>query len=316
MGDGIQYEDLIRFVIKVARDKIPKEEQKYINSTRLNKMVILVFNELCKNNIKTERFIWGYYRHGFYSRSVSNFLKYNYKDGFNLEAAHVNEVNLSANVKKIVSSAVSNLKDNFIKDRESFTKWVYGDIAPKEYRDFYFSHKKLEKWFETMNTELNNDIMHIDINDGKNILSDIISDYYFSLGHINDLEIISIFRRFTDILELLNLKLKGGSNPSQIKVLLDRLNSLYLNRIYSLLPPYIETIDGDPNFVKKEKEAHLLRIKSYKNSINKELDKIHSIILQYNLMPSFEEINDELSQMQIKLPDSNKSLRELYQDIE
>lgn len=316
MGETLQYEDLIRYVIKVAQDKIPEKEQKYINSTRLNKMVILVFNELRKNNIKTERFVWGYYRHGFYSRSVSNFLKYNYKIGFNLENARVNEVNLSPNVKKIVNTTISNLKEYFIKDRESFTKWVYGEIAPKEYHDFYFSHKKLEKWFEIMSTALNTDFVDIDFNDEKYNLPNLISDYYFSLGHVNDSEVISIFRRFTDILELLNLKLKMGASQSQIKVLIDRLNSLYLNRIYSLLPPYVETINGDPNFVKKEKETHLMRIKSYKNSINKELDKIHSLILQYNLMPSLEEINDELSEMQIKLPDSSKSLKELYQDIE
>ena len=94
---------------------------------------------------------------------------------------------------------------------------------------------------------------------------------------MEDLEVIAIFRRFTDILELLNLKLRSGTNNSKIKVLIDRLNNLYLNRIYSLLPPYTETLNGDQKFVEKEKEMHLLRINSYKDSINKELNDIYEL---------------------------------------
>lgn len=316
MGDQIQYEDLIRYVIKVAQEQIPLEDQKYISSTRLNKMTILTFNELNKNDIKTDRFIWGYYRHGFYSRSVSNFLQYNYKDGFNLETASETEVNLPEKVKQIISKTVCNIKDNFLKDRESFVKWVYGEIAPLEYRDFYFNHKKMEKWFENMNTELNNESIAIDFNSDNYNLPNLISDYYSSLGHVDDLEVIVIFRRFTDMLELLNLKLKNGTNHSIIKVLIDRLNNLYLNRVYSLLPPYDKTMDGDPKFVKREKKTHIIRIKSYKDSINKELDEIHYIMVRDELIPSFEEVNNELIKLKQQLPDDAKSLKELYENLQ
>lgn len=316
MGDKIQYEDLIRYIIKVTQEQIPLEDQKYISSTRLNKMTILVFNELNMNDIETDRFIWGYYRHGFYSRSVSNFLQYNYKDGFNLENASETEVNLPENVKQIISKTVYNIKDNFLKDREGFVKWVYGEIAPLEYRDFYFNHKKMEKWFEIMNTELNKESINMGFDDDKFNLPNLISDYYFSLGHVDDIEVIRIFRRFTDILELLNLKLKNGANPSMIKVLIDRLNNLYLNRIYSLLPPYNKTMEGDPKFVKREKDTHIIRIKSYKASINSELDKIYSIMAKEDLIPSFEEINKELMNLKQQLPDDSKSLKELYEDLQ
>lgn len=312
MGNNIQYEDLIRHVIKVAQEEIPLDEQKRIKSTRLNKMTILVFNELTKNDINTDRFVWGYYRHGFYSRSVSNFLEYNYKDGFSLEEAEVADVNFSDDIKNLIEKTIINIKDNFLKDRESFTKWVYGEITPKKYREFYFSHKKLEKWFENM-SELNNEQMKIDYSDKYNLPS-LVSEYYFSLKHIDDLEVIAIFRRFTDILELLNLKISGGTNHSKIKVLIDRLNNLYLNRIYSLLPPYAETINGDLKFAKKEKEMHLLRINSYKDSINNELDDIYLVMQKNDLLPSLEEINVELLKMQQKLPSDVRSLKQLYED--
>ena len=159
MGDNLQYEDLIRYVIKVAQEEIPKDEQNRIKSTRLNKMTILVFNELTKNGIYTERFVWGYYRHGFYSKSVSNFLNYNYKNGFSLEESEIPDVNFSDDIKNLIEKTIINIKDNFLKDRESFTNWVYGEIAPEEYREFYFSHKRLEKWFENMSSELNNEIL-------------------------------------------------------------------------------------------------------------------------------------------------------------
>lgn len=315
MGDNLQYEDLIRYVIKVAQEKIPKEEQKYINSTRLNKMTILVFKELNKNNINTNRFIWGYYRHGFYSRSVSNFLKYNYRDGFNLEEAQVKDVNISNDAKNLIESTVVNIKDFFLKDSKSFCKWVYGEITPKEYQEFYFNHKKMERWFERMNDELNKEAININFKDKNYDISSLISAYYFTLGHLEDLEIIEIFRRYTDIIELLILKLKNGANPSKVKIFLDKLNLLYINRIYSLLPPYTYTIDGDKTFAEREKEIHLLKIESYKNSINKELDKIYKEIKRNELLPTLEEMKNQISEIKMELPRDSKSLQELYKDL-
>lgn len=315
MGDNLEYEELIRYVIKVAQELIPKNDQKYINSTRINKMTILVFNELNKNDINTHRFVWGYYRHGFYSRSVSNFLKYNYTNGFHLEEAKVADVNISNETKNIIENTIINIKEFFLKDRKNFCKWVYGEVTPKEYQKFYFNHKKMEKWFETMHNELTKQKIEINFKEKNHDISSLISAYYFSLAHIEDMEILEIFRRYTDIVELLTLKLKNGANPSKVKIFMDRLSNLYMNRIYSMLPPYLSTINGDETFVEREKEIHLLKIENYKKSINIELNKIYKDIKRNELFPTLEEMKNQISEIKMELPRDAMSLQQIYQDI-
>ena len=86
--------------------------------------------------------------------------------------------------------------------------------------------------------------------------SDIISDYYFSIDHINDLSVVETFSKFTDILEQLLIKLKNGENPSMINIELDKAHNLYINKVYNLMTPYLDTLKGDKDIVELEKKSH------------------------------------------------------------
>lgn len=303
--------DIINCIINESQRQFSSTEQKYIHITRLNKLITLVVDELSENHIDVEGFTWGYYRHGFYSKTANSFLKKNFGNEFSLRNIESSESNIPESVITLISDSVMKLKDNFIKNRAEFYGWVYKEKAPKKYKNFYLTHMDLEKWFEDINID-NLISQPIKLSDN---CSDIISEYYFSIDHINDISVIETFSKFTDILEQLLIKLKNGENPSLINLELDKIHGLYQNRIYNLMTPYLDTLKGDQDKVDSEKKSHQKRVFLLKRSLKMELNVLHSELKSKKLIPTTEEMHIEIRQIYNKLPSDSKSIQEIYDDI-
>jgi hypothetical protein len=307
----LKKEDIINHIIIQAQKEFSEKEQRYIHITRLNKLITLIIKDLKEEGYHVDDFIWGYYRHGFYSKTANTFLKENYGEEFNLNTITTTNTELPLEVTNLVLDSLNGFKNFFIKNREDFYDWVYQKKTPKKYLNFYQTHRKLEKWFENMKMDFkNNDSIDSDE------LSDIISNYYYSLDHVEDLVTFEIFGKFTDILEQLSLKLKKGKDTSRIRIELDRLHVLYNSKIYNILTPYLDTLEGDTDEVARERELHQERMRKSKLSLQREMRTLYHDMDNENLFLTIEELQDEILKAGNKLPENSKSIQELYLDIE
>lgn len=307
----LKEKDIINFIITESQKQFSKNEQKYIHITRLNKLITLVVDEMSKKDIIVEGFTWGYYRHGFYSKTANRFLKNNFGNEFSLKDIEVSESDLPESIRKLISDSVMKIKDKFVKNRADFYGWVYREKAPKKYKNFYLTHMELEKWFEDINIKkLMSEPLKL-----HEKCSDILSEYYFSTDHINDLSVIETFSKFTDILEQLLIKLKNGGNPSQINMELDKIHNLYYSKIYNLMTPYLDTLKGDQDFVNSEKESHRKRVFLLKRELRKELDVLHKELRAKGIIPTTEEMHKEIHQVYGYLSDESRSIKEFYDII-
>lgn len=311
MGEiKLNKDDVINLVIVQAQKEFSEHEQHYIQITRLNKLITLVVEDLSNQDYQVEDFIWGYYRHGFYSKTANNYLKDNFGDNFNLSEINAMDAELPENVTETVSEYIHGIKKIFLKSREEFYDWVYKNKTPSKYRDFYQTHRKLEKWFENM--KIAGDIIEFNAN---NDIFDIISDYYYSLEHVEDPGTIEIFGRFADILEQLSLKLKYDDNSSRINIELDRLHVLYRNKIYNTLTPYLETVKGDDAIIDAELESHKKRMFHLKTGLNRELKSLQRELESKEMFPLMEDLHEEIMLTASRLPENSRSIKEIYQDM-
>jgi hypothetical protein len=314
---SVKKDDFILTVLSKTKKNIDLRDQKYIPSTRLNKLIILIYLELEKENIEVDDFFWGYYRHGFFSRPVNEYLKQEFNSNFTLFDLPYIDSSLSGKVLDIIDNSISDLKNYFVRDREKFVNWIYHDKVPSEYKNFYLNHVELDNWFKVMKDDLNSQNNQLTLyNEKTRGIYELISNYYFSLNFVNDAEILEIFRKFTNLLEYSCLKLDNGVNQSIIKIKLDELYFLYDKRILTILTPYIETLKGDCSLVEQEKIEHLNTINSYKEYLNSRLDQILDVFDEENLLPTFSEMDAKIKSLSKNLPADLKSLDEIYEYVD
>jgi len=316
MGYVINNDELTVYIINESQNIFNEKEQKYIQTTRLNKLIILISEELEQNDVIIEDFVWGYYRHGFYSSTVGDYLKTSYGMDFNLSQLPQKQVDLPEEVTQIINNCISKLSQYFVRDRKTFFEWIYGEITPNEYRDLYLTNRELNKWFEEIKDDLMRRNPQMDLFGRKDRnISGIISKYYFSLEHVEDEEILEIFRKFTDLVEFLSMKLNNNHNISRITI---KIDSLFLNYkdIFAILTPYIDTLHGDAKLVHEEKIKHENRVQFYKKKLNKDLDELYEQFDDEGLIPTIDELNNELLTLQKQLSADSPTLRWFYGEIE
>ncbi|MEN4017034.1 MAG: hypothetical protein PQ975_00985 [Methanobacterium sp.] len=316
MGYAINNDDLTAYIINESQNVFSKKEQRYIQTTRLNKLIILVSKDLEQNGVIIEDFVWGYYRHGFYSSTVEDYLKTSFGADFNLSQLTQEQVNLPEEVTQMINNCLLKLSQYFVRDRKAFFEWIYGEITPNEYRDFYLTNRELNNWFEEIKDDLMGGNLQMNLFGRKDRnISGIISNYYFSLEHIEDEDILEIFRKFTDLIEFLSIKLNNNQSISQITIKVDSLFRIYKD-IFAILTPYIETLHGDRKLVEQEKIKHKNRVQFYKKKLNKDLDELHEQFESEGLIPTINELNKELLTLIKQLPADSPTIRELYEEIE
>lgn len=314
---SIRKDEFILTVLSEAKKNIELKNQRYIPSYRLNKFIVLIYLELEKEGIQVDDFFWGYYRHGFYSRPVKEFLNQNFGINFTLMDIPAVDISVPHKLIEVIDESIKKFKDYFIRDRPKFVNWIYNNKVPSEYKDFYLNHIRLVNWFEIMEKDLESQSSQLTLfNERSRGIYHLISNYYFSLNYINDSEILNIFRKFTDLLEYLCLKLDNGLNQSVFKIKFDELNFLYDKRILTMLTPYMETLSGDCNLIDQEKSEHLNKINSYKFYLNSRLDLIFDNFDEENLLPTYYEMENKIKSLLKDLPSDLESLEQIYEKID
>jgi hypothetical protein len=128
---------------------------------------------------------------------------------------------------------------------------------------------------------------------------------------VDDEEKFELFRKFTDIVELVILKWNNGFNTSKLIIILDQLLEIYKD-IFAILTPYLETLRGDERIIEEEILKHKKMVQMFKVRINNELDELYEKLEMDGLMPTLEELGNEIEDLYKKLPENSKSIKELY----
>lgn len=295
-------ENFCDLVIYAARKVFSESEYKYLRKTRLNKLIVIVFQEL---GCPVDGFVWGYYKHGFYSPQVNEFLGKRAPDHGELNLGSINtqlSVDTPQDILIKIKRIILSYQNHFKKSRDSFRYWVYNEKTPIEYRPFYRVHNELLSWFDNA----------IDSNIDKEKLDELITEYYLSLKHVSE-DTLYLFSDFTDSLEDLVLT---STNTNDLKTTryFNQLKKLYLNKIYLLLVPYEESLSGDEKEVQKELERFTKKKKIISKEVRKELDEIYDSLESKGLLPSFAQILGDLKETVQKYPNA-KSVDEIIQEI-
>ena len=312
----INNDQLIKYVINISKEVFSEKEQFYVQNVRINKLAILVAEDLANNDIEVKDFVWGYYRHGFYSPSIKTYINSEYNGRFNLNTAFHIDIDIPETLSSLMHNKISELRKFFIRDKKSFFDWIYTKKTPEEYRSFYDSTRKLSEWFEN----LDQDITHFDgfqttlFNRLDRNISGIISNYYISLGYIHDDELLNILRIFTDLVEDLALQFNNGYNPSKVRLYLNRLNSIY-DSILTIITPYTDTLRGDPLAISKEIENHNSKVDYFKGNIKNQLEELYNVFEEENILPKFEQMQKELHEVENQVPNGTMDLNEIYETL-
>ena len=314
----LECDQFIEYVINTSKDVFEDNNQKYITKTRINKLSILIFEELAKEDIHVNGFVWGYYRHGFFSPNVNNYIDRKYMGEFNLGKINETGLEISGNVYSFIYKAINELKKYFVRNKVQFPKWVYTKKTPKEYRSFYTSHRLLVNWFKEIENDTKNGYQITLFNKNDREITRLITRYYRSLWYIEDRKTLELFRRFTDLLEDLALKHNNGYDPYKIRLYLKKLNTLYDNKndsVLNIITPYLLTIKGESEAINKEKERYNAKINSFKEHLDVKLNELYIEFEEEGLLPTFEEMREEVDQSIDHAPQNTKSLDEILDTL-
>lgn len=282
----------------------------------------------------------GWYKHGYYSRSVDSHMS-SYPsfeeldvetDIFREAQQHVDETfiyKLDANIRNRVT-------DKFVKDGSIFYKWIYSDLAPSNYRDFYNYNREFTKSLEYLidaakknEPQIKEDLSRVD---------KALSNLRSALRFIKDDEILDVYLRFSDLLRMLMIKFRKDNTVKNIDLAvvlaLENLFWLYINSqsmerestanvaqyifpvtpleggdIWTILTPYRETLIGQ----QKDEEIirHTKKIQTLKPNLLNAIGKLKEFCEDYKLLPSMEDIKAEIRRIDTQ---KRAPLREIFCD--
>jgi hypothetical protein len=279
-------EDFIKFALDSLMANIrDSTERKYLTKTRLVKFIVFIAEKLNYTNLT-----YGWYRHGFYSPLAEAIL--NKKHVNSLSDYVSSDVKSKPEERLAIDRIINDYKGIFMKPREQFYDWVYKNKCPKKYKPLYKNNMQTVEFINQVIGSIKKDSYDPLIN---NKIENVITDYYTSLYHVKDEEILQAFCDFTDIFESMMLGLRNNKNRSKAIGYLGKLKEIQ-DRLYTYLTPYTNTLMGP----KKEEEIKRFTEKSKLEiaKIRKELQDIQSDLIKENLWPSYEEMlsyTEELS---------------------
>ena len=304
-------EEFSSLVLLCAGEVFDDREKTYLTPTRLVKLIVCVAEDLGFDITR------GWYKYGKYSPTAYAVVR-KYEPPF-LEPylSYVEIPNEGELLSKyydligMIRESIRKLKRYFITTNYEFKNWIYRELAPTKYRGLYQVHQRFEENFDRL---LKNLEVGSDCNLAIEEMYNIIGEYYNNITHIDDEEIVGIFCDYMDLLEMLLLKIQKTKKVNEaMLLLLKKLRELYCNEedLWKLLVPYLDTLEGAN--AEQEKEKYASKIQFLKAFLNEEIQTIKQTADRYGLLPTLEEVREEIKSRFKKLPDSKKiELEKIY----
>lgn len=311
MNSTLKNDQFVEYVINISKEVFDEQQQKYMTKTKVNKLAVLVAENLEKNNIQIEDFYCGYYRHGFYSESINKFLRKTYGKKFHLKNVSPNETRIPHPVAFLIKEIILKYKKFFIIDSNRFYDWIYRVKTPKKYRGFYSAHRTFLRLFDIIKGNLNN-LKQIFIRFHRKI-NGLISFYYESIGHVHDDETLQLFRKFTDLIEYTSIKIRNNENPKFIPILGNLAESY--DTLLNLLTPYLDTIHGDKKIIPFAIQEHNKKVSFFKSAFKGQISDYYHAFERDNLFPTMEEMDNELESIALDIPPEDRDINKIYEII-
>jgi len=257
--------------------------RKFGKKWRIMKLVIKLSEDLDYEGISS-----GLYKHGHYSFYVdSTFWKIGLKSS--LHGVKIKQSDINRDLSEHIKPLINDYQKIIISKTKDFSKWAHFERIPDQYQDFYRFGDPLLQKIQDLSKEQKKD----NISEYYEKISDLITNFDNYLNHVDSKHIKQYFE-YVDLLEnLLLVCNKRQFNFRIVKPLLKEMGNTYYSGIYSFLPPFELTLDSKESS-SFEKNSYNEAIKRSEKIVNDSLPKLTVRILENNLKPTLEELDEEI----------------------
>ncbi|GAH91493.1 unnamed protein product [marine sediment metagenome] len=296
---------------------------KYLGATRMVKLVALVAENTGHDLTR------GWYKYGYYAPNAHDVIReFAGKDHYNLSIFEAPKEILDLSYETFrakiphIEAYVDKIKDLgfFVTEWGDFLNWVYRDLAPEKYKNFYLTHVEFGNFLGQFEHYLGEPtVWGWQFKEFGPKLENLVTRYHNQIGHVDDGAILGLFYDFMDLLEMIELRIENKEynvGPKELSFLEDlnkfynqRVGQLFVDDLWMLLVPYRQTLTGP--LAETERQKYSNRVKKAEASLKLSLSNLIQTAKKLDLLPSIVELEVKIKKMDEKFP-TRKPLREVY----
>ena len=283
LNNDFSESDFVYTVLAVASQVFTTREKKYLEKTRIVKLIALTADRL---DFPLTR---GWFRYGIYAPQTSLIISSLLKDHESFENFPDFKIRCRDKTWNQIKNAVIFLKPYFLKRTKDFDKWIHEEMPPDQYKAFYkyegLFHKKLIH-IQTIISQ--NSKIGAELSD----FSDIITNLEHSLEHVENREVLDLFHEYVDFWELLVLRIQKRGITPRMKPIVSELIRIYQEFLRPALSPYEKTLQGTN--AEQERESFRRKIKTGLGKFKNELEFYRNMARSASLTATLDEIREDL----------------------
>lgn len=271
------------------------DKRKKVTITRAVKLIINSVERLNYQKIS-----YGCYKYGEFSFEVHDIIRPIFVTR-SLHGAKINKKLVRVDIVELINPIIAELKFLMTGTWGRFNKWAHEDRVPPELHALYNAHDR----FETLLSNIQSVRRKCDYPLYQEQISTIISDLDSELDHVDD-NYKSLYFEYTGLLEGFVVATKYHDyNFSHAKKLYEDLTDLYKDEISSLIFPFNKTIKGENKI--SEETAYFENCGRKLTKLQVKILKIKEEAERYNLRPTIEDLDNEITIEFNKLDENEKS---------
>ena len=283
LNNDFSESDFVYTVLAVASQVFTTREKKYLEKTRIVKLIALTADRL---DFPLTR---GWFRYGIYAPQTSLIISSLLKDHESFENFPDFKIRCRDKTWNQIKNAVIFLKPYFLKRTKDFDKWIHEEMPPDQYKAFYkyegLFHKKLIhiQTIISQNSQIGEELSDF---------SDIITNLEHSLEYVENREVLDLFHEYVDFWELLVLRIQKRGITPRMKPIVSELIRIYQEFLRPALSPYEKTLQGTN--AEQERESFRRKIKTGLGKFKNELEFYRNMARSASLTATLDEIREDL----------------------
>jgi len=320
-------EKMFSVAVLYAAKKIFGYKAKYLHATKMVKLVALVAENVGYNLTR------GWYKYGYYAPSAYDVItEFAGKDAYCLTSFEPPKDLVDSSFEKFgarvtsIENSIGDLEEFFVQKWKDFVAWVYSELVPPEYKNFYLTHVEFKNFLMMFTHYLKSpSVWRWQFDKFGPRLANLVDRYNNALEHIKDESILEIFRDFMRLLELVELRIenKNFEIGDRELLFLEDLQQFYINKqtmegalftkeLWMLLIPYSETLVG--NLADIEHENYIKKVEDTKEFLRPILSRLIRRAKDLDLLPSIAELEAKIRRLGGEYT-SRGFEREIYEPI-
>ena len=283
LNNDFSESDFVYTVLAVASQVFTTREKKYLEKTRIVKLIALTADRL---DFPLTR---GWFRYGIYAPQTSLIISSLLKDHESFENFPDFKIRCRDKTWNQIKNAVIFLKPYFLKRTKDFDKWIHEEAPPNQYKTFYKYEGLFYKKLIHIQTIISqNSQIGAELSD----FSEIITNLEHSLEYVENREVLDLFHEYVDFWELLVLRIQKRGITPRMKPIVSELIRIYQEFLRPALSPYEKTLQGTN--AEQERESFRRKIKTGLGKFKNELEFYRNMARSASLTATLDEIREDL----------------------